>query len=91
MQEVFALSQKWLFKYLQLLLKICQKHKSSILHIEHMVNIRNEDPTKITITNASIDKQKALKCDYIYINWTYRYTNRGFRRLITYTIIFRRT
>ena len=31
-----------------------------------MVNVLGEDPTKITITNASIDKQINLKCDYIY-------------------------
>ena len=31
-----------------------------------MVNVIGEDPTKITITNASIDKQITLKCDYIY-------------------------
>ena len=31
-----------------------------------MVNVLGEDPTKITITNASIDKQITLKCDYIY-------------------------
>ena len=47
-------------------LKRCQKHMDSISHIEHTVNVLGEDPTKITITNASIDKQKALKRDYIY-------------------------
>ena len=31
-----------------------------------MVNVLSEDPTKITITNASIDKQMTLKRDYIY-------------------------
>ena len=31
-----------------------------------MVNVLGEGPTKITITNASIDKQIALKRDYIY-------------------------
>ena len=31
-----------------------------------MVNDLGEGPTKITITNASIDKQIALKRDYIY-------------------------
>ena len=30
------------------------------------VNVLGEDPTKITITNASIDKQITLKRDYIY-------------------------
>ena len=37
--------------------KICQKHRDPISHIERAVNVRGEDPTKITITNASIDKQ----------------------------------
>ena len=31
-----------------------------------MVNVLGEGPTKITITNASIDKQITLKRDYIY-------------------------
>ena len=31
-----------------------------------MVNLLGEGPTKITITNASIDKQITLKRDYIY-------------------------
>ena len=31
-----------------------------------MVNVLDEDPTKITITNASIDKQITLKRVYIY-------------------------
>ena len=46
--------------------KICQKHRDSISHIERTVNVLGEDPTKITLTNAGIDKQKALKRDYIY-------------------------
>ena len=46
--------------------EICQKHRDSISHIERMVNVFGEDPTKITITNTSIDKQIALKRDYIY-------------------------
>ena len=54
------------FKYLRLLLKKCQKHRDSTSHIEHMVNVLGEGPTKITITNASIDKQITLKRDYIY-------------------------
>ena len=32
------------------------------------VNVLGEDPTKITITNASIDKQITLKRDHIYKN-----------------------
>ena len=42
-------------------LKICQKHRDSISHIERTVNVLGEDSTKITITNASIDKQITLK------------------------------
>ena len=48
-------------------LKICQKHRDSTLHIERCtVNVLGEGPTKITITNASIDSQITLKRDYIY-------------------------
>ena len=47
-------------------LKICQKHRDSISHIERIVNVLGEDPTKITITNASIDKQIMWKRVYIY-------------------------
>ena len=46
--------------------KICQKHRESISHIERSVKVLDDDPTKITITNASIDKQITLKRDYIY-------------------------
>ena len=35
-----------------------KKHRDSIAHIERTVNVLGEDPTKITITNASIDKKK---------------------------------
>ena len=42
------------------------QHRDSISHIERAVNILQEVPTKITITNASIDKQITLKRDYIY-------------------------
>ena len=42
--------------YLQLL-KRCQKHRNSISHIEHTVNVLCKDPTKITISIANIDKQ----------------------------------
>ena len=41
-----------------------QRFRSS--HIERTVNVLGEDPTKITITKASINKQKTLKLDYIY-------------------------
>ena len=49
-----------------LTLKVCRKHRDSISHIERTVNVLGEDPTKITITNASIDKQITLKRVYIY-------------------------
>ena len=42
------------------------KAQNSISHIERTVNVLGEDPTKITITNASTDKQIILKRDYIY-------------------------
>ena len=44
------------FKYLRLLKKkYVTKHRDSISHIERTVNVLGEDPTKTTITNASID------------------------------------
>ena len=61
MQQVLALRQS---RYL--LNVFDRKHRDSISHIERMVNVLGEDPTKITITNASIDKQITLKCVYIY-------------------------
>ena len=54
------------FKYLRLLYKICQKHSDSISHIDRTVNVLGEDPTKITLTNASIDKHITLNRDSIY-------------------------
>ena len=46
--------------------KTCQRHRDSISHIERTVNVLGENPTKIAITNASIDKQITLKRVYIY-------------------------
>ena len=46
-------------------LKKSQKHRDSISHIERTINVLGKDPTKITITNESIDKQITLKRDYI--------------------------
>ena len=46
--------------------KKCEKHRDSISHTERTVNVIDEDPTKITITNASIDKQIFLRRVYIY-------------------------
>ena len=40
--------------------------KDLISQIKRTVDILGEDPTEITIKNVSIDKQKALKRDYIY-------------------------
>ena len=38
---------------------------AAIPHIERTVNVLDEDPTKITITNARINNQKALKRECI--------------------------
>ena len=67
MQQVLALRQNRFFLNIcDYLKKICQKHRDSTSHIEHTVNVLGEGPTKLTITNASIDKQITLKRDYIY-------------------------
>ena len=39
--------------------KICQKHRDST-SIERTVNVRSEGPTKITITNVSMDKRVTI-------------------------------
>ena len=64
MRQVLALRQSRYFLNICDYLKIFQKHRDSISHIERMVNVLGEDPTKITITNASIDI--TLKRVYIY-------------------------
>ena len=84
MQQVLALRQSRLFKYLRLLFKTCQKHRDSISHIERTVNVLGGDLIKITITNASIDKQKNFEA---WRDYKYGSRNRGFRRFILYTII----
>ena len=66
MQQVLALRQSRYVLLCDFLKKICQKHIDSISHIERTVNVLGEDPTKIAITNASIDKQITLKRGYIY-------------------------
>ena len=67
MQQVLALRQsRYFFRISAITLKIRQKHRDSISHIARTVNVLGEDPTKITITNANIDKQITLKRDYIY-------------------------
>ena len=60
MQQVLALRQNRFFKYLLLLEKICQKHRDLSSHTEHTVNVLGEGPTKLTITNASIDKRVTI-------------------------------
>ena len=69
-------------------LSVCVTHQpfeynDPTSHIERTVNVLGEGPTKITITNTSIDKQITLKRDYIH-----KFENRGFRRFITYAILF---
>ena len=67
MQQVWALRQsRCSLNICDYLKKICQKHRDSISHIERTVNVLGEDLTKITITNASKDKQLTLKRIYIY-------------------------
>ena len=66
MQQALALRQsRYFFLISAITLKICQKHRDSISHIKRTVNVLGEDPTKKTITNASIDKQITLKRVYI--------------------------
>ena len=67
MQQVLALRQsRYFLNICDYLKKICQKHRDSISHIKRTLNIPGEDPTKITITNVSIDKQITLKRVFIY-------------------------
>ena len=68
MRQVLAPRQSRYFflKYLRYFKKICQKHRDLLSHIERTVNVLGEDPSKITKTNASIDKQITLKRVYIY-------------------------
>ena len=68
--------------------KMCQKHRDSTSHIERTVNVLGEGPTKITITNASIDEQITLKRDYIYKIENTDLDRGVSRRFITYTILF---
>ena len=83
MQQVLALRQSRYF------FNVCdRKHRGSISHIERTLNVLGEDPTKITITNASIDKQTTLKRVYIYTIENTDLEIGGSRRFITYTILF---
>ena len=66
MQQALALRQKRFFLNICDYFKNMSKHRDSTSHIERTVNVFGEGPTKITKTNASIDKQITLKCDYIY-------------------------
>ena len=65
-EEKYVASLADIFLISAITLKICQKHRDLISHIERTVNVLGEDLTKITITNASIDKQITFKRDYIY-------------------------
>ena len=60
MQQVLALRQSRYFLDICDYCKTYVKAQISILHIERTVNVLGEDPTKITIINASIDKQIIL-------------------------------
>ena len=66
MQQVLALRQIFFINICDYFKKICQKHRDLTSHIKRTVNVLGEGPTKITITNASIDKQTISKRDYIY-------------------------
>ena len=68
MQQVLALRQsRYFFKYLPLLKKYVKSTEIQFSHMERTVNVLGEDPTKITITNASIDKQITLKRVSLYL------------------------
>ena len=61
MQQVLALRQNRFFLNIcDYFKKVCQKHRDSTSHIERTVNVRGEGPTKITISNASIDKRVTI-------------------------------
>ena len=67
MQQVLALRQnRFFFKHLRLLKKNMSKAQGFNFTYQLTVNVLGEGPTKITITNASIDKQIILKRDFIY-------------------------
>ena len=53
-------------EYLPLLKKNMSKAQIFNFTYQSSVNVLGEEPTKITIINASIDKQITLKRDYIY-------------------------
>ena len=66
LQQVLALRQNRFFLISAITLKDMSKHRDSTSHIERTVNVLGEGPTKITTTNASINKQITLKRVYIY-------------------------
>ena len=66
MRQILALRQSRYFLNICDYFKICQKHRDSISHIVRTVNVLGEDSTKITITNASINKQITMKRVYIF-------------------------
>ena len=54
------------FKISAITLKKIKSTEIKFHIIECTVNVLGEDPTKIKVTNASIDNQITLKRDYIY-------------------------
>ena len=68
MQQVLVLRQNRFFLNICDYFKICQKQRDSTSHIERTINVLGEGPSKITITNASIEKQITFKRDCIYKN-----------------------
>ena len=66
MQQVLELRQSRYLLNIYDYLKNMSKAQKFNSHIVRTVNVLGEDPTKITITNASIDKQITLKRVYIY-------------------------
>ena len=57
---------KQIFLVSAITLKNMSKAQIFDFTFERTVNVLGEGPTKITITNASIDKQITLKRDYVY-------------------------
>ena len=66
MQQVLALRQNRFFKISAITLKNISKAQRFNFTCRAYRNVLGEDPTKITITNASIDKKITLKHDFIY-------------------------
>ena len=79
MKQVLALRQsRYFLNICEYFKKICQTHRDSISHIERTVNVLDEDPTKITMTNASMDKQITLDVS-IFTKLKIRNQKQGFQ------------